>query len=146
MARVHAVELDPGAGPWLLRNAREHGFQAHLVNIDGCLDDLSGRVDVVVANPPYIPESCIPRDPEVARYDPPAALYSGVDGLEHMRLVEREAFRLLRPAGWVVVEHGDLQGESAPGVFVDAGRWIDVADHVDLAGRDRYLVARRAEV
>lgn len=141
---VHAVELDPGARPWLLRNARTFGFRAHLTDVDGCLPDLSGTVDVVVANPPYIPESCIPRDPEVARYDPPAALYSGSDGLDHMRMVERDASRLLRPGGWVVVEHGDLQGESAPQVFVSAGRWTDVRDHVDLAGRDRYLTARRA--
>lgn len=143
-ARVHAVELDPGARPWLQRNARVHGFRAHLTDVSGCLPELSGQVDVVVANPPYIPESCVPRDPEVARYDPPAALYSGADGLEHMRMVERDAARLLRPGGWVVVEHGDLQGRTAPQVFSDTGRWADVCDHVDLAGRDRYLTARRA--
>jgi release factor glutamine methyltransferase len=101
---------------------------------------------VVAANPPYIPEGCVPRDPEVARFDPPAALYSGADGLDHIRLVEQTARRLLRPGGLVVVEHGDLRGRAAPEVFEDSAVWIEVIDHVDLTGRDRYLTAVRAGV
>jgi len=143
---VHAVERDPAAGPWLLHNARAHGFAAHLADVDGCLPELTGRVDVVVANPPYIPEGSIPRDPEVSRFDPPAALYSGPDGLEHMRIIERAAARLLRPGGHVVVEHGDLQGRLAPEVFSATDEWSDVRDNVDLAGRDRFVSARRSSV
>jgi release factor glutamine methyltransferase len=143
-AQVYAVERDPGAGPWLERNARTHGFTAQLADIEDCLPELAGRVDVVVANPPYIPNDCIPRDPEVARFDPAMALYSGPDGLSHMRLVEQSATRLLRPGGWVVAEHGDLQGESVPEIFLESGAWLDVNDHVDLAGRDRFVSARRA--
>ena len=45
-------QRDPGAGPWLRRNAAAHGFTAHLTDVDGCLPELSGSVDVVVANPP----------------------------------------------------------------------------------------------
>jgi release factor glutamine methyltransferase len=141
-ATVHAVERDPGAGPWLRRNAVAHGFSAHLADVEGCLPELAGSVDVAVANPPYIPMDCVPRDPEVARFDPAMALYSGADGLEHTRLVERAAARLLRPGGWVVVEHGDLQGRSVPEVFAQAGVWGDVSDHVDLAGRDRFVSAQ----
>jgi release factor glutamine methyltransferase len=44
----------------------------------------------------------------------------------------------------VGAEHADVQGESAPGVFAAAGRWLDVVDHRDLAGRARYLTARLA--
>ncbi len=143
-ARVHAVERDPGAGPWLARNADVHGFTAHLADIEGCLPELDASVDLVVANPPYIPDGSVPRDPEVARFDPAIALYSGPDGLHHTRLVERAAARLLRPGAWVVVEHGDQQGESVPAIFSDPDVWTDVADHVDLAGRDRYVTARRA--
>jgi release factor glutamine methyltransferase len=143
-AEVHAVERDPGAHPWLSHNAELHGFTAHMQDIDGCMPHLDGLVDVVVANPPYIPVDCVPRDPEVARFDPAMALYSGTDGLAHMRLVEEAAARLLRPGGHVVVEHGDLQGRSAPAVFAGTGRWQDVHDHTDLNGRDRYLTARRA--
>ena len=142
---VHAVERDPAAAPWLQHNAREHGFTAHVADIADCLPYLNGLVDVVVANPPYIPEGCVPRDPEVARFDPPGALYSGMDGLDHIRLVEQTARRLLRPGGTVVVEHGDLQGTAAPGVFDESDAWVDVIDHVDLTGRDRYLTAVRAD-
>jgi release factor glutamine methyltransferase len=58
-----------------------------------------------------------------------------------MRIVEQVAARLLRPGGLVVVEHADAQGVSAPAVFAATGRWTDVADHPDLAGRDRFVTA-----
>jgi release factor glutamine methyltransferase len=143
-AEVHAVERDPAAAPWLQHNARMHRFTAHIADIDGCLAQYDRAVDVVVANPPYIPVGSVPRDPEVARFDPPAALYSGTDGLDHIRLVERVARRLLRPGGTVVVEHGDLQGAAAPQVFEASPAWHEVIDHVDLAGRDRYVTAVRS--
>jgi release factor glutamine methyltransferase len=60
-----------------------------------------------------------------------------------MRVVEQVGARLLRPGGRLVAEHADLQGASAPGVFAATGRWTEVADHPDLAGRDRYLTAVR---
>jgi release factor glutamine methyltransferase len=44
----------------------------------------------------------------------------------------------------VGAEHADVQGEAAPAVFVGSGRWADVRDHRDLAGRPRYLTARLA--
>ena len=144
-ADVHAVEVDAAAGPWLVHNAREHGFTAHISDIVDCLHEFDGSVDVVVANPPYIPEGSVPRDPEVARFDPPGALYSGPDGLRHMRVVERVAARLLRPSGWVAVEHGDVQGASVREVFTATGRWTDVTDNPDLAGRDRFVTARRSD-
>jgi release factor glutamine methyltransferase len=103
--------------------------------------ELDGTVDVVVSNPPYIPVGAVIRDPEVATHDPALALWSGDDGLDAMRVVERVAARLLRPGGAVVVEHADLQGASAPAVFTGAGRWADVRDHQDLAGRDRFVTA-----
>jgi release factor glutamine methyltransferase len=142
-AWVHAVERDPGAWPWLARNADALGFTPHLDDLEGCLEALNGTVDLVVANPPYIPEGSVPRDPEVARFDPDLALYSGPDGLTHCRLVERAAARLVRPGGWVVVEHGDLQGTSVPAIFEATGAWTEVTDNLDLAGRDRYVSARR---
>jgi release factor glutamine methyltransferase len=61
-----------------------------------------------------------------------------------MRALEVVAARLLRPGGTVVAEHADLQGSSAPEVFRHTGRWADVRDHHDLAGRDRYLTATRS--
>ena len=51
---------------------------------------------------------------------------------------------LLAPGGVVGVEHADAQGESAPAVFAATGRWADVRDHRDLAGRPRFVTARLA--
>jgi release factor glutamine methyltransferase len=107
--------------------------------------ELDGTVDVVVSNPPYIPLGSTIRDAEVATHDPAPALWSGADGLDAIRVVEEVAARLLRPGGLVVVEHADVQGRAAPDVLAATGRWRQVEDHRDLAGRDRYLTAVRAD-
>ena len=144
-ARVHAVEADPRAHAWAARNAEGSAVDLRLGDMAESFPELDGSVDVLVSNPPYIPVGAVVRDPEVATHDPALALWSGEDGLDAVRVVERVASRLLRPGGTVVVEHADLQGESAPAVFTATGRWTGVADHRDLAGRDRYLTARRTE-
>jgi len=107
--------------------------------------DLDGTVDVVACNPPYIPlEAFESVAPEARDHDPSLALWSGDDGLDAMRVLEARAARLLRPGGWVGAEHADVQGESAAGVFAGTGRWTEVRDHADLAGRARYVTARLA--
>lgn len=143
-AVVHAVESDDRAVEWLHRNTAGTEVAVHHADVDGCLPDLSGTVDVVVANPPYIPRGARIRDPEVAAHDPAAALWSGDDGLEAIRVLERTAARLLRPGGVVVAEHADVQGPAAVAVFEASGVWRDVADHQDLTGRPRYVTALRA--
>lgn len=143
-SRVHAVEADPAAFDWAVRNCAGTPVDVRLGDMAGAFSELDGTVDVVVANPPYIPVGAVIRDPEVAAHDPAAALWSGTDGLDAMRVVERVARRLLRPGGLVVAEHADLQGESAPAVFRATGGWSDVRDHRDLTGRDRYLTGTRA--
>ena len=83
----------------------------------GVLADYAGVVDVVVANPPYIPLTAYESvATEVRDHDPGLALWSGDDGLDAMGVIERVAYRLLRTGGVVGVEHADVQGESAPGV------------------------------
>jgi release factor glutamine methyltransferase len=144
-ARVHAVEADPGAHAWAARNAAGTGVDLRLGDMADAFPDLDGRVDVVVCNPPYIPLEAYDGVAVEARvHDPALALWSGDDGLDAIRVLERVAARLLRPGGHVGVEHADLQGESAPAVFAGTGRWAGVRDHRDLAGRPRYVTARRA--
>ena len=144
-ARVHAVELDPSAHRWAERNLAGTGVDLRLGDMATAFNDLDARVDVVTCNPPYIPlaawESVAP---EARDHDPHLALFSGDDGLEALRVVEATAARLLRPGGWVGVEHADVQGEAAPAVFARSGRWEQVRDHDDLAGRPRYVTARLA--
>jgi release factor glutamine methyltransferase len=142
-AEVHAVEAEDGAIAWLRRNLAGTRVVAHHADVERCLLELTGTVDVVVANPPYVPLGAEVRDPEVAMHDPAVALWSGPDGLDAMRVLERTAARLLRPGGYLFAEHADVQGLSAPALFADPARWEDVSDHTDLAGRPRYLSARR---
>lgn len=144
-AQVHAVELDAAALGWAARNLAGSGVDLRGGDMADAFADLDGTVDVVVCNPPYIPLSAYEGvAPEARDHDPELALWSGDDGLDAMRVLERTAARLLRPGGWVGAEHADLQGESAPAVFAGTGRWQEVRDHRDLAGRPRYLTARLA--
>ncbi len=144
-ADVHAVELDEGALVWAERNLAGTGVDLRQGDLATAFDDLLGTVDVVVCNPPYIPlEAWESVAAEARDHDPHLALFSGDDGLDAIRVLERRAAVLLRPGGVVGAEHADVQGESAPGVFTATGRWADVADHRDLAGRARYVTARLA--
>ncbi|MFM5952419.1 MAG: peptide chain release factor N(5)-glutamine methyltransferase, partial [Micrococcales bacterium] len=74
--------------------------------------EFDGLVDVVISNPPYIPDEMIPVYPEVALHDPGLALYGGNDGLDVVRVVSQTAKRLLRQGGTLVIEHADMQGEA----------------------------------
>lgn len=141
-AKVHAVELDEVAYGWARRNLDGTGVDLRLGDMADAFSDLDGQVDVVVANPPYIPlDAWESVAPEARDHDPQLALWSGDDGLDAMRVLEQVAWRLLRPGGVVGAEHADAQGESAPAVFT--GRWAEVRDHLDLAERPRFVTARR---
>jgi release factor glutamine methyltransferase len=142
--RVHAVELSEEAAAYAARNLADTTVELHVQNMIGALPELNGSVDLVIANPPYIPleafESVVP---EVRDYDPPLALFSGDDGLDAIKVVAEEAARLLRPAGLLCVEHADVQGKSAQQVLVQHGAFAGVRDHLDLNGRPRFVTAVR---
>lgn len=148
-AQVWAVEREPDALHWAALNIAGAGSAAvTLVAADmaEALHELDATLDVVLSNPPYLPLELLEElEPEVRYYDPKAALFAGPDALAAVRLVEATARRLLRPGGLVIVEHGEDQGaeapleHSAPACF-GAG-WTHVTDHLDLAGRPRYLTA-----
>lgn len=144
-AEVHAVELDEPAHAWAARNLAGTGVDLRQGDAFAAFPELAGTVDVVVCNPPYIPlEAWESVAVEARDHDPHLALFSGDDGLDAMRLLEAHAATLLRPGGVVGAEHADVQGESAPAVFAATGRWQEVRDHQDLAGRARFLTARLA--
>ena len=144
-ARCTRSSWTPSAHAWAERNLVDSGVVLRLGDMADAFPELDARVDVVVCNPPYIPlEAWASVAPEVRDHDPALALWSGEDGLDAIRVLESTAARLLRPGGWVGTEHADVQGESAAQVFLDSGRWTEVRDHRDLAGRARYLTARLA--
>ncbi|WP_106275438.1 peptide chain release factor N(5)-glutamine methyltransferase [Geodermatophilus tzadiensis] len=150
-ARVTAVERDPQALEWTRHNAalraaagdRPVTVLAGDMTDAGLLTDLDGAVDLVVSNPPYVPDGArVPR--EVADHDPPLALWGGPDGLDVVRGLLRTAARLLRDGGALGIEHADQQGSALPALVRAHGAFGDVADHPDLAGRPRFTTARRA--
>jgi release factor glutamine methyltransferase len=144
-ARVHAVELSPEAHAWAERNLAGTGVDLRLGDAFTAFDDLLGEVDVVVCNPPYVPlEAWESVAPEARDHDPHLALFSGDDGLDAIRVLAVRAARQLRVGGVLGVEHADVQGESVPAVLAATGRWVDVRDHEDLAGRARFTSARLA--
>ncbi len=145
LATVHAVEVDPQAHAWASRNLAGTQVVLHLADATdpaAAPIGLDGLVDVVVANPPYVPDDMEPVDPEVADHDPPVALYGGPDGLGVPLRVAARARVLLRPGGTLVMEHAHGQQQRLVQALERAG-WEQPVGHPDLAGRERYVVARR---
>src|SRR5439155_16415680 len=126
-ARVFAVENQPGALEWLYRNAS--GSPVTVVEGDAAdpatLSTMDGDVDLVLCNPPYVPAGT-PVQPEVGEHDPYPAVFGGVDGLAVIRPVIHRAAALLRPGGWLGIEHDDSQGSAVPALLSGHGGFGDV--------------------
>ena len=105
--------------------------------------ELRGVIDVVVSNPPYIADNDPDIEPSVAAHEPPAALFSGSDGLDALRAVISGATEWLRPGGALVAEIGHRQGDAVRALSMSAGL-VHVEVRRDYAGRDRIVVAYRA--
>lgn len=149
---VYAVEQDPAAVRWLRRNAADRAaagdppievVQADIADPD-LLAEHTGRFDVLLCNPPYVPETIRAELAVEVGHDPAQAVFAGPDGLALMPALLRAAARLLRPDGLLVIEHDAGQGEAVPALLRAAGDWQAVADRPDLAGRPRFAVARRS--
>jgi release factor glutamine methyltransferase len=145
-AAVHAVEADPGALSWAQRNIADHGGRVVLHAADvrwpDLLVELEAHVDLVLCNPPYVPDGT-PVPPEVEHWDPPGAVFGGPDGLEIIRAVAGCAAGLLRHGGALAIEHDDSHGESVPALLRRRRVLTDVVEHTDLNGRPRFTTARR---
>jgi release factor glutamine methyltransferase len=143
-ARVVAVDDSSEA----LRYARRNGEGSAVVVLEadvtapGVLADYDGQVELIVANPPYIPDGAT-LEPEVAEHDPAHALFGGPDGMAVIGPVVALAARLLRPGGSVAVEHDDTTAAQTVAVFEATGVFGKVASHRDLTGRPRFVTAVR---
>jgi release factor glutamine methyltransferase len=143
-AKIYAVELSADALVFTRENFARYAPNAELRQGDlaDAFVDLDGQVDVLISNPPYIPDEMIPIYPEVHLHDPSLALYGGTDGLDLIRKVDASARRLLRPGGSLIIEHADMQGKAVQELLLASG-WRNVATHKDLAGRDRATTGTR---
>ncbi len=118
-------------------NARRLGLpNLHLLESDWLSAHAGTSLDLIASNPPYVRAD----DPHLAqgdlRFEPQAALVAGDDGLDALRRIVAEAPRVLRPGGWLLVEHGADQGASVCALLRDTG-FTAVTDHHDLAGLSR---------
>jgi len=138
--RVIAVEKDPAAIEWLKKNVSQINEQVRIVESD-VLDALEGvTCDVVIANPPYVPDSQeLPRD--VADHEPAVALFGGPTGLDIPGRFIDTAARLLKPGGFFALEHTEDQGPALKALLSE--NFIDILCHLDLTARPRYTTAVR---
>lgn len=161
------VIVDVGTGSGCLALALKHAFaEARVIGIDSSEDalalakengeltgldvewlhgdlfepvqDLMGRIDLIVSNPPYVAEGdALPA--EVADHEPSEALYAGPEGTEVLARIADDGYWMVGVGGWVLCEIGDGQAEHALRHFAAFDREV----RQDLAGRDRILVARK---
>lgn len=98
------------------------------------------EADLLISNPPYLPETdAVGLSPEV-RFDPPGALFSGADGLGHFRELTAQAWPLLKPGAVCLVE---LDPRNVDRARAESGAWAEAVIYADLVGWDRFLGLRR---
>lgn len=144
-ATLYAVELDPGAATWAQRNFDEFAPQVKLIHGDvtdpTLLAEVHGTIDLVVSNPPYVPESD-DLDPEVYQ-DPHMAVFSGADGMDVINKMVHLIFNLLKSGGAVGIEHDDTTSDAVRQVFSQHGGFGTIEVLYDLTGRARFVTARK---
>ena len=140
VVHVVAVEKSADAITWLERNIAKHDVNVRVVKGDvaTALDGI--KCDVVVANPPYLPDGA--QIPQELNFEPAEALFGGpANGMSTPLLFIEAAIRLLKPGGLFAIEHNELQG---PLIADELGSNFEtIALHRDLTDRPRFTTARR---
>ncbi|KUI00908.1 protein-(glutamine-N5) methyltransferase, release factor-specific [Mycolicibacterium acapulense] len=143
-ARIIAVDDSESALQYARRNLAGTGVEVVCADVTAptLLPELDGSVDLIVANPPYIPDGA-QLELEVADHDPAHALFGGPDGMRVIEAIVGLAGRWLRTGGLVAVEHDDTTSDRTVECFRLATRFDDVTARRDLTGRPRFVTARR---
>ncbi len=143
-AQVVAVEKSPEALVYARRNCAGSAVEVLEadVTVPSLLADRDGTVDLLVSNPPYIPD-CAELDPEVIDHDPAAALFGGPDGMSVIVPIIALAARLLRPGGKLGIEHDDTTADQVVAALDRDGTFGDITARRDLTGRPRFVTATR---
>lgn len=143
-ATVLATELSLDALEWARKNRDAFGLPVELLHgdlLDPLPQELTGRLDVVVANMPYIPkeeEDFLPVD--VRAHEPELALFGAGGGLAAIERLAEAALGRLRPGGWLVLEIGEGQGTRVTTLLASLG-YAAPAVYDDLTGRQRMVDA-----
>jgi release factor glutamine methyltransferase len=134
----YAVEISETALAFARVNLAGTGVDLRAGDMAGAFHDLDSRVDLLVVNPPYVPNpTAVPQD---VRLDPPTAVFAGEDGLDAVRVVAVVATRLLGRGGVLGCEHDESHPAAVRDLFERAGL-AGVETHPDLAGRPRFTTA-----
>jgi len=142
-SRTVATDISPPAASVARENARRLGAAVEVVVCDLAVAFPADAFDLVLSNPPYIPDPERPSlQREVRDHEPGVALFGGPTGVEIYERLIAEAVRVLRPGGWLVMEIG-YRAEARIAAML-TGRWEDVRVNPDLAGWPRVVSARLA--
>ncbi len=142
---VIAADVSPGALEVARLNALRLGAMIGLVRSElfSALGAYAGKLDLVTANPPYIPDAAYAGlPPDIRDFEPRLALASGADGLDVTRRIVAESPAMLAPGGILAIEIDDSAAEAVTALFAAAG-FCDVVVTRDYAGRDRVVSGRR---
>jgi len=142
LARVLATDASLGA----LAVARENATRLAVRNIEFAASDwcdalADARFDLIISNPPYIASGDAHLDSGDLRREPLLALVSGVDGLDAIRRIIRQAPAHLCAGGWLLLEHGWDQAARVR-QLLDTGAFTAIATECDPAGHERVTTAR----
>ncbi|MDT5009737.1 MAG: release factor glutamine methyltransferase [Mycobacterium sp.] len=143
-ARVIGIDISVQALSYARRNSA--GTSVELRRGDVTDPDLGGEldgsVDMIVANPPYLPDD-VELEPEVAQHDPPEALFGGPDGTAFVAAIASLAARWLADGGLLAIEHDDSASAAVRTLLERGGHFDAVTEHTDFVGRPRFVTARR---
>jgi release factor glutamine methyltransferase len=146
-ARIIGIDDSVAALEYARRNAEGSAVELVLADVadvkaPDLLTELDGQVDLVVANPPYVPDGALV-EPEVSQHDPHHAVFGGPDGMALIIAVVAHAGRWLRSGGLLAVEHDDTTSSKTVELVAGTGLFDDVVARQDLAGRPRFVTARK---
>ena len=147
VAALHATDCHPAAVRVARANAARHNvpLHVHAGDLFAPIPADAGPFDVIVSNPPYVPEGAWEGlAPDIRCHEDPGALLAGPDGLDCIRRIIQEAPDWLAPGGLLALEMGEEQGAAVCALFAVAG-YEDIKITKDLAGHDRIASGRKLQ-
>ncbi|MCV7399346.1 peptide chain release factor N(5)-glutamine methyltransferase [Mycobacterium fragae] len=143
-ARVLGIDDAEAALDYARRNSAGTAVELLCADVTDAdlLTELDGRVDLVVANPPYVPDAAV-LEPEVSQHDPRHAVFGGPDGMTVIAAVIGLAGRWLRPGGLFAVEHDDTTSKMTYEMISGTALFDEIVARIDLAEQPRFVTARR---
>ena len=132
-------------------NSAGLGMKANCVSVaqgDWCEalpQDLKGKFNLIVSNPPYIAEGDLEVEAIVREYEPAGALFAGREGLDDIKAITFHASEWLLPGGWLLLEIGHQQDQMVSSLLTEAG-FLNIQVRRDIAGRNRFVLGQAPSI